>query len=151
MQAWSHELPLLCMQLFKMIFDQCSVLLLIGLPGSGRHSFCDASVYTVYWGFLDYFWNGCVLQKVREGKSVCLVDARLCVGSIFDKLLDQLLEVVCCDQIKVITFHNDPRACVQNQPAACDSIQTFSRLYKPQYYADWRPIVVPVYQYTNLE
>jgi hypothetical protein len=118
------------------------VFLVVGLPGSGRR--CTFHQMDIDWNFLNDYWDGDILYRIDQGEEVCLIDSKLCVASIFDKLVEQLLRNVPRDRLQVVVFDNDPVACIQNSPHRREEILMYSALYCTDYYGPYDPVRLPV-------
>lgn len=91
----------------------CSVLFFVGLPGSRKADLAHAlGGFTV---FDDYLFSPReAMQSIQGGDSVCLMDPKLCVSTIFDKAVDRVKEFVPERVIGVVLFENLPYRCIVN-------------------------------------
>jgi len=100
--------------------SQAHVVLVLGLPASGKTTFCqshfDDKTFYIFDDALFSASSEIVLSKLLEkGQKVVYCDPRLCSLDIFKKLYEHVVQ--CVDspaQIAVVYFDNDPEQCVKN-------------------------------------
>lgn len=97
-----------------------SLVIIIGLPGSGKSHLCrelQQKNYKIHDDFISNFYDGKAVVDMKEiarGRSVCLADPRLCIWEIFCSYIDKILSIVDRACIKIILFENDPYYCILN-------------------------------------
>lgn len=128
-----------------------SLVIVVGLPGSGKTEHCKQYAedgHVVFDDYLRTFWNGDLIKTLREGKKVCINDPRLCDFRVFDRHLKVFLnlniEGFSIENIKVVLFKNEPVKCLNNaqrrgtqtglQRGIENDIMTMSRLYDLEKY-----------------
>lgn len=134
----------------------CSVLFFVGLPGSRKADLARA--LEGFEVFEDYLFSPrTAMQSIRRGESVCLIDPKLCVSTIFDKAVDRVRELVPERAIGVVLFDNLPYRCIVNvlaRRAECthdfvvatrESVLEYSRLFDHDNYRHrYRHVILEV-------
>lgn len=134
--------------------DQKQVILVIGLPGSGKTSYCleNYPTYTIFDDFLMEWMTGNIQELINNGENVCLNDPRLCIKSTFKRIINQLYEMIGKDDIHLVVFTNEPYYCAKNVAKRDDgravnhTIFGFSALYKLETYQEWQPEIKEVFK-----
>lgn len=123
------------------------ILLIIGLPGSGK-TYLSKTLkgYVIYDDFISYFWNGKAKKDIKEGKNVCLIDPRLCIPEIFSQYESLFFDMTGGD-VQIVLFENDPEQCIKNKPIREKEIKKYSELYDTKIYYD--PIIYKVHDSTD--
>jgi hypothetical protein len=110
--------------------SQARVVLVLGLPASGKTTFCqshfDEKVFYIFDDPLFSSASEIVLNKlVEKGQKVVFCDPRLCSLDIFKKLYEHLVQFVDSPaQIAVVYFDNDPEQCGKNAHHHRDNIDS---------------------------
>ena len=107
---------------------QALVVLVLGLPASGKTTFChshfDDKAFYVFDDPLFSAASEIVLSKLLEkGQKVVYCDPRLCSLDVFKKLYEHVVQ--CVDspaQIAVVYFDNNPEQCGKNARHHRDNI-----------------------------
>jgi len=133
------------------------VIIVIGLPGSGKTFFCQdicsAHGHKLFDDFLNNFYDGELLEALQLGNKVCINDPRLCQYPIFEKYMTIFSNYVGHDNIHVYLFENDPDQCTKNIIRSNDTrkglvhtITSYSKHYTINNYSKWDHNIVLVYR-----
>jgi GTPase SAR1 family protein len=93
------------------------IIIVIGLPGSGKSSFCrkfSNDGYLIFDDFISKFFDGSLIETIASGSNVCINDPRLCFFHIFSKYISILEQIVPKNNILLYLFGNDPIQCFAN-------------------------------------
>jgi len=127
------------------------VIIIIGLPGSGKTTYANMNYdeeYVIFDDFVTKFFNGLVIKNIKLNNKVCLIDPRLCDIDIFNRYLNELLKYVELDKIKIIAFENDKKTCLINivkrndKRNVSDTIINYSKIYSIDNYKKYDPLVI---------
>lgn len=123
------------------------ILLIIGLPGSGKTTYVEKNrlheKYTIFDEFIHSLERGWVTKALRDGKDLCLIDALLCRPNTFNGIMKLFKD----HQVEIIVFENAPEQCLKNKPHMTMKIKEFSKVYNPK---DYNVLMVkPVYSPEN--
>lgn len=90
------------------------VIIIVGLPASGKtiYSTNNYTNYKLYDDFVTHFFNGKLLNDIKNNINVCINDPRLCQIDVFDKIINKILRLT--DSIKLILYKNNPIRCCLN-------------------------------------
>ena len=106
---------------YKAVVDnQARVVLVLGLPASGKTTFCKSHFDDKDFNVLDdaLFLAGSEIilsQLLEEGQKVVFCDPRLCNVDTFKKLYEHVVNCVASPlQIAVVYFENNPEQCKRN-------------------------------------
>lgn len=120
------------------------VIIVIGLPGSGKTTFLKyLKSYECFDDFIGTFYDGHVITSLKSGKRVALADPRLCIPKIFLKYIDEIELYVPRDEIVLILFDTPVDTCINNATLRSDgrfvlsAIFEFSKNYLPETYSKW--------------
>lgn len=134
-----------------------SLILIIGLPGSGKSVLAE-ECFNEYLFFDDFIFrlkNEVLLNYIKSDLKLCLADPRLCIPSIFDKIIKFILKYVKKSNIKLILFENDIKSCMinskmrKNKKSIEKSIKYISTYYNIEYYKNYKHEIIPVYNSKN--
>jgi len=95
------------------------LIIIIGLPGSGKTTYYEEKLKALEYEFFDDFIssivNGQMIKKIENGKTnVCITDPRLCNYETFKRVM-KLIEVhINKTDIQLILFENDKDKCLLN-------------------------------------
>ncbi len=132
------------------------IIIVIGLPGSGKTFFCKnfnhENLYAVFDDFISDFYNGKLLDYITSGQKVIINDPRLCIKSIFIKYISIFESYVNSDQINLILFENNPKQCITNVKIRNDrrnniieSITEYSKKYLLENYTRLDYKIIKIY------
>ena len=122
------------------------VIIIIGLPGSGKTTFGQSleNTHKLYDDFITHFYNGKVIDDLKEGVRVCLTDPRLCDYNVFVRFMNQIEKCVDRAHIHLVLFENDPERCLENvqirntnMNGICETIKKLSCVYDIDKYKDY--------------
>jgi hypothetical protein len=69
----------------------CQLLIVIGLPGSGKSTYCSYfKDRLIIDDFLNTMFNGDLIKYLKEGKKIIINDPRLCIKKTFLRTMTQL-------------------------------------------------------------
>lgn len=124
------------------------ITIIIGLPGSGKTYYSQKLS-----GFiLDDFLNGDYINIIKPhlNKNIILIDPRMCIQSVFDRIYNNLIKL---SSIQLILYKNDPEQCLKNivnrdtRKNISETIQKYSKCYDLEYYNKYNVIDIKnVYQ-----
>lgn len=132
-----------------------NVIIIIGLPGSGKTTLAkndEFNEYVLFDDFIGSFINGKVIRTLKDNTKICLTDPRLCDISIFNRYISCIEHYVNRDKIKIILFENNPDLCLNNAKIRGDidkvkhTIEFYSNIYSLDNYSEWNHIIVQVYK-----
>ncbi len=131
-----------------------SIIIIIGLPGSGKTTFAKtqySNQYLISDDFIQTFCNGHITKAIKANNPVCLIDPRLCDFATFNRYMTKL-ELGPGD-INLILFENDPVTCLQNAKSRNDNrlgieqtIESYSKIYSLDNYLAYDPIILPCWK-----
>ncbi len=123
------------------------LIIIIGLPGSGKTTYFHEKLKPLGFLFFDDFvssmCNGKMIRAIKDGTNdVCIADPRLCNFEIFRRVMKVIEDYINKSAIKLILFENDKNKCLLN---ACKratknvdkAIEFNSKIYNPDYYKDY--------------
>ena len=139
-----------------------SLIILIGLPGSGKTTYCKELAYKNYMihdDFITKFFDGSAiasLEKIKLGVNVCLSDPRLCLPDIFNRYIATILKYVDRTLIQLVLYENNPEQCIENiegrghRHKIIDTIQKYSAYYDLYNYQDFVCTTKPVFHTSTI-
>ena len=130
-----------------------SVILIIGLPGSGKTMLVNEcfNEYLIFDDFIFHLKNNVLLDYIKLDLKICLIDPRLCIPSVFEKYIKFISKYVKKSNIKLILFENDIESCIKNTKLRKDkisvekSIRFISSYYDVDNYKSYDHQILPVY------
>jgi len=132
------------------------LIIIIGLAGSGKTSYFNSNEilkdrYEFYDDFLRNFFDGEIMEKIRENKDICLADPRLCNFRIFDEFIQEILKIIDKSFIKLILFENNPERCLKNSndrkgKNVAKMIEMYSKIYDLNNYSGFDCEIIKVYE-----
>nr|QBK90313.1 MAG: AAA domain protein [Pithovirus LCPAC102] len=133
---------------------ESKVVIIIGLPGSGKTTYSKtlSDTYEIHDDFIFNFFNGEVIKSIRNNRKVCLNDPRLCNISVFCKYMKKILKYISTDDIKLILYENDIEKCRNNIIRRGDygnieyNLNDFSSAYDINYYISYNHDIFSVYE-----
>ncbi len=131
------------------------VIIIIGLPGSGKTTYANIHYndgYIIFDDFIRTFCNGEIIKNIKMNNNICIIDPRLCDINIFNRYLDKILEHIDIKNIKIILFENDKDLCLINankrndKRNVNDTICNYSKIYLVDNYIGYDRIVIPCWK-----
>lgn len=89
-----------------------SLIIIIGLCGSGKSYYARSLDCKIYDDFISSFYNGNLLYDLKYGNNVCAIDPRLCKKDTFDKYITIFQKYT--NNISLVLFENDSETCNKN-------------------------------------
>lgn len=134
----------------------CKVIIIIGLPGSGKTTISNKFTdYLIFDDFLNKFYDGKVLEAMQLNKKICLIDPRLCIYEIFNKYMDIIKTNINKNDIHLILFRNEPEKCIANvtirnddRNGIIETINKYSVKYSLDNYADYSSHITILHVWT---
>lgn len=135
------------------IMGKIKLIIIIGLPGSGKSFLMNKlNDYILFDDFIDYFFNGKLIENIKSNNKVCISDPRLCIPEIFDRYMKKILKYVSKSNIFIIIFENNPRQCLiniqhtkQKKRNIENTIIQYSKYYDINHYKNFKHMIIPVY------
>lgn len=134
------------------------LIIIIGLPGSGKTSYIKKNEFfkdfIFHDDFISNFFNGELMRDLKTSdKNICIADPRLCNIQMFNKYIEIFQEVIKDkSQIKLLLFENDKNKCLINAKLRKNkkvdkTIELLSEIYNLDNYKhiDYSCEVLPVY------
>lgn len=94
------------------------LLIIIGLPGSGKTTYFNENLkdkYEFYDDFISNIIDGKLICEIKKKeKDICIADPRLCNYSIFTKVMKLIEEIIDKSNISLILFENNKDKCFIN-------------------------------------
>jgi adenylate kinase family enzyme len=95
------------------------LIIIIGLPGSGKTTYYEEKLKPLEFEFFDDFIssivNGEMMKMIKEGKTnICIADPRLCNYEIFKRVIKLIEVYIDKSKIQLILFENDKDKCLLN-------------------------------------
>lgn len=124
------------MNIKNFIDENCQILLVIGLPLSGKSTLIsqlDLSEFIIFDDFVSYYFECKISKSIQLGQKVCLIDPRLCLFNIFSQYITEFQSFqidgspISLNQIKLILFENNPNQCLSNISLRCDRIKNIEK------------------------
>lgn len=132
-----------------------SVVIIIGLPGSGKTELLkkyQTDNYEIDDDFIFNFFDGYLIKNIQAGNRIVLTDPRLCLPNIFKHYISIIEEHISRSNIKLIVFENNPEQCIRNIKNRNDgrrniemTIQKYSEQYNLELYQEYDHEIIPVY------
>jgi adenylate kinase family enzyme len=135
------------------------IIIIIGLPGSGKTMLADKYKEIGYMVFDDFVGNcnfKTIIQLIISGHKLCMNDPRLCLKNVFEHYIKMLEDVIPKNMIFLILFENNKNQCLLNikkreqenisQKKGVDKVVIrYSNEYKISNYTCYPNIIVKVF------
>lgn len=133
------------------------LVIIIGLPGSGKTTYFKKNNelfkdFIFHDDFISNFFNGELMNDLKDGNKICINDPRLCNIQIFNRYINIILEVIKDkSQIRLILFENNKDRCLENSKfrnknkKVDKTIELLSQIYDLNNYKDYEFEIIPVY------
>lgn len=139
----------------SILSDNPQLIVVIGLPGSGKTTFCrymeKEHGYIVFDDFISDYFSKSGLSGNLDKEKICVCDPRLCMKGMFDYYMGLIQRFINKDKIKLILFDNNPEQCLINiqlrndKLSASNNVGTLSQHYCIENYEGYNGIILPVY------
>ena len=94
------------------------LLIIIGLPGSGKTTYFNEQLkdqYKFYDDFISDIINGELIDDIKKKEfNICVADPRLCNFQTFLRVINIFLQIVDKKDISLILFENNKYKCIYN-------------------------------------
>lgn len=128
------------------------LIVIIGLCGSGKSSLCyKYNTHVIFDDFITHFYNGKLIDTIKEGNKVCIADPRLCIYKTFTRYIKQI--ELYTTNIELILFENNPTQCLINignrndgRKGIENTIMKYSELYNLANYWDYKHKIISVWK-----
>jgi hypothetical protein len=95
-----------------------SLVIIVGLPGSGKTDFAINCIaprgYVFHDNFVSHYSDGGLRADIAAGRRVCVADARLCDLARFWAFMRAFARLVPPADTLVVIFENDTDTCIAN-------------------------------------
>jgi len=115
-----------------------NLIILIGLPASGKTTFYNQNLknnYLFFDDFISNFINGNLINEInKKNNNICIADPRLCNNQIFIKFMNILEQYINKSNIKLYLFENNKYKCFinankRNNKNVINTIEFLSNIY----------------------
>lgn len=123
------------------------LIIIIGLPGSGKTTYFHEKLKPLGYQFFDDFvssmCDGKMMKAIKDGTTdICIADPRLCNFEIFKRVMKVIEDYIDKSVIKLILFENEKNKCLLNASKRANknvdkAIEFNSKIYNPDYYKDY--------------
>lgn len=129
------------------------LLILIGLPGSGKTTYFNEQLkdkYKFYDDFISDIINGELIDDIKKKKfDICVADPRLCNFQTFLRVINIFLQIVDKSDISLILFENNKDKCICNSEKRSSkfvkkSIEFNSLIYNLDNYNDYNHQIIEI-------
>jgi tRNA uridine 5-carbamoylmethylation protein Kti12 len=131
------------------------LIIIIGLPASGKTTYYNNNEelrnnYKFYDDFIFRFFDGDVIDDLKNGDSICVADPRLCNITIFKRIMTIFEEYIDKTKIKLILFKNDKENCLLNairrkNKNVEEMINEYSKIYNLEEYNKYNCEIMEVF------
>ena len=128
------------------------MIIIIGLPGSGKSHLIKTFQMKYYDDFISNFFNGELINDLNDNIDICITDPRLCNKEIFIRYMNIIEEVIDKSQISLILYKNDKERCLnniknRNIKKVEQTIERLSNIYNPndEIYMKYKNEIIDVF------
>ena len=129
------------------------LLIIIGLPGSGKTTYFNEQLkdqYKFYDDFISDIINGELIDDIKKKEfNICVADPRLCNFQTFIRVINIFLQIVDKSDISLILFENNKYKCIYNSEKRSSkfvkkSIEFNSMIYNLDNYNDYDHEIIEI-------
>ncbi len=129
------------------------LLIIIGLPGSGKTTYFNEQLknqYKFYDDFISDIINGELIDDIKKKEfDICVADPRLCNFQTFLRVINIFLQIVEKSDISLILFENNKDKCICNSEKRSSkfvkkSIEFNSLIYNLDNYNDYDHKIIEI-------
>lgn len=122
------------------------LIIVIGLPGSGKTFFSNTLGIKLYDDFIFYYYSGELIIDIENNIDICINDPRLCNNEIFKKYMKIFEKRIDKNNIKLYLFENDPDKCKKNtNKNVINFINNYAKIYNLDNYKIYNTTILQVY------
>lgn len=130
------------------------MIIIIGLPGSGKTTYFKNNLidkYELFDDFISTFFNGELIEKIKEKKELCLIDPRLCNYDLFINIMNEIIKYINKSEIKLLLFENNPKKCIINSKKRINKnvdnmINIYSNIYIIDNYKKYNYEILKIFE-----
>ena len=122
------------------------LIIVIGLPGSGKTFFSNTLGIKVFDDFIFNFYSGELINDINNNIDLCINDPRLCNYKIFERYMKIFEKKIDKNNIKLYLYENDPDKCKKNATKNVSNfIDNYTNFYNLDNYSSYNTTILPVY------
>jgi tRNA uridine 5-carbamoylmethylation protein Kti12 len=131
------------------------LIIIVGLPASGKTTYYNNNEilrdnYKFHDDFIFRFFDGDVIDELKNGNNICVADPRLCNITIFKRIMTIFEEYIDKTAIKLILFKNDKENCLLNaikrkNKNVEEMINEYSKIYNLEEYNEYNCEIMEVF------
>jgi RNase adaptor protein for sRNA GlmZ degradation len=152
-----YFIRLIRLYVFMLLSGMTQIIIIIGLPGSGKTYLSksyEQDDFLIFDDFLSNFYDGVLINFIKNKKKVVLNDPRLCNIKNFERIVNIIKQHT--EQFKLILFKNDQENCIKNVKSRnhherfINDIINYSKVYDLDNYFNYEHEIKDVYQHLKI-